>query len=77
MKMPNYRQVLPHRVCIPSAPPLPHSHPTRNTDLVMSPSHSHMGVTAVQPERKDLDKVIAVLKESLNEALASKQIQNA
>ena len=36
-----------------------------------------MGVTAVQPERKDIDKIIAVLKESLNEALASKQIQNA
>ena len=39
--------------------------------------YSHMGVTAVQPERKDVDKVIAALKDSLNEALASKQIQNA
>ena len=27
----------------------------------MSLSHSHMGVTAVQPERKDLDKEIRVL----------------
>ncbi|KAF7797185.1 hypothetical protein EIP86_008377 [Pleurotus ostreatoroseus] len=37
----------------------------------------HMGVTAVQPERKDVDKVITALKDSLQEALASKHIQNA
>ena len=35
-----------------------------------------MGVTAVQPERKDVEKVIAVLKDALSEALASKQVQN-
>ena len=36
-----------------------------------------MGVTAVQPERKDIDRVITALKDSLQEALASKHIQNA
>ncbi|THH01050.1 hypothetical protein EW026_g1559 [Hermanssonia centrifuga] len=33
----------------------------------------HMGVTVVQPERGDLDRVVAALKDSLQEALASKK----
>ncbi|GJE91136.1 alanine--glyoxylate aminotransferase family protein [Phanerochaete sordida] len=37
----------------------------------------HMGVTAVNPERGDLDRVIAGLKESLAEAKASKQASQA
>lgn len=32
-----------------------------------------MGVTVVQPERGDLDRVVAALKDSLQEALASKK----
>lgn len=36
-----------------------------------------MGITAVQKERGDVDRVLAALKDSLNEAYASKQIQNA
>lgn len=34
-----------------------------------------MGVTAVHPERGDLDKVLVALKESLQEAFASKGLQ--
>lgn len=33
----------------------------------------HMGVTAVNPERGDLDKLIAALKDSVREAIASKK----
>lgn len=36
-----------------------------------------MGVTVVQPERRDIDTVIAGLKDALYEALGSTQIQNA
>jgi len=41
-------------------------------DAICSPSRRHMGVSVVDPNRGDVDKIISAVRESYAEARASK-----